>query len=325
MRKASKLKKSERSEISILLERGYSMRAIGKALNRSPNTISYEVKENSTLGVYDPIKAQAKARVDARKRRYQWAKITQNTELERCVIQGLEKHWNPDEISKRMRLERKPWYASKTAIYDWLRSNRGQRYCPLLYSKRYRRKPRVKKIERVMIPERTPIQSRPVGASHRTRYGHWEADAVVSCRGGTGALAVAAERKSRLVLAQKVSRLSPGKYADTLTGMLECAKVESITFDNGQENREHQRLETDTFFCDPYSSWQKGTVENANKMIRRYLPRGTNFADVPQSYVDQAIRIINNKPRKILGYRTALEVASASGVLLSNASVLIQG
>ena len=325
MRKANKLKKSERSEISILLGRGYSMRAISKALNRSPNTISYEVRENSTLGVYDPIKASAKARVDARRRRYQWAKITQNTELERYVVQGLENHWNPDEISKRMKLEKKPWYASKTAIYDWLQSNRGQQYCPLLYSKRYRKKKHTKKTERVMIPGRTPIQSRPAGADNRSRYGHWEADAIVSCKGGSGALAVTAERKSRLILAQKVKNLSPGRYAETLNGMLEYAKVGSITFDNGMENRNHQNLDVPTFFCDPYSSWQKGTVENANKMIRRYLPKGTNFAEVPQSYVDEAIRIINNKPRKILGYKTALEVASASGVLLSNESVLIQG
>ena len=325
MRKANKLKKSERSEISILLGRGYSMRAISKALNRSPNTISYEVRENSTLGVYDPIKASAKARVDARRRRYQWAKITQNTELERYVVQGLENHWNPDEISKRMKLEKKPWYASKTAIYDWLQSNRGQQYCPLLYSKRYRKKKHTKKTERVMIPGRTPIQSRPAGADNRSRYGHWEADAIVSCKGGSGALAVTAERKSRLILAQKVKNLSPGRYAETLNGMLEYAKVGSITFDNGMENRNHQNLDVPTFFCDPYSSWQKGTVENANKMIRRYLPKGTNFAEVPQSYVDEAIRIINNKPRKILGYKTALEVASASGVLLSNESALIQG
>ena len=325
MRKASKIKKAERSELSILLKRGYSMRAIAKALERSPNSISYEIKENSTDGVYDPMKADAKARVDARRRRYQWAKITQNRELEKYVIKGLEAHWNPDEISKRMKDEKQPFYASKTAIYDWLRSNRGQRYCPLLYSKRYYRKPRVKKTERVMIPNRTPIQSRGAGAENRTRFGHWEADAIVSCKGGSGGLAVGVERKSRLLLAQKVSNLSPQRYANTLKDMFENTKVESVTLDNGQENRDHQSLAVDTFFCDPYSSWQKGTVENANKMIRRYLPKGTDFALVSQSYVDEIVRIINNKPRKILGYKTALEVASASGVLLSNEGVLIQG
>ena len=325
MKRRNKLSKAERSEIAILLERGYSMRAIAKGLDRSPNTISYEIKEHSTLGLYDPRKAAAKAREDLRRRRYQWAKITQNTELEKYVIKGLEVHWNPDEISKRMRLDKQPWYVSKTAIYDWLRSNRGQRYCPLLYSKRYRKKKHTKKTERVMIPERTQIYSRGAGAENRSRYGHWEADAIVSCKGGTGALAVTAERKSRLIMAQKVPSLSPRIYAGTLKSMFENAKVESVTFDNGQENRSHQELEVDTFFCDPYSSWQKGTVENANKMIRRYLPKGTNFAEVPQSYVDEVIRIINNKPRKILGYKTALEVASASGVLLSNENVLIQG
>ena len=101
----------------------------------------------------------------------------------------------------------------------------------------------------------------------------------------------------------------------------------SETFDNGIENKAHMTLGIYTFFCDAYSSWQKGGVENANKMLRRYFPKGTNFREVTQKQVDHAVFLINNKPRKILGYKTALEVARDGGILkdINQPTVLIGG
>jgi len=315
MKQSKKIDKVERFEISILLEKKYSHRAIARALGRSHNTISYEIKENSTSGIYDPMKAHAKAMAGRKYRRFQWSKIRANTKLEQYIIQKLKAHWNPDEIAGAMRRAHLPFSVSKTAIYEWLYSAWGQRYCHLLYSKRYRKKPRKPKKTRTMIPARISIEMRPRGAINRTRYGHWEGDAMVSGKLGTGALAVASERKSRLIRARVVRSLSPAPYAQTLQQMTREDKVSSWTFDNGLENKKHQELTAPVFFCDPYSSWQKGGVENANKMIRRYLPKGTNFANVSQSKVDKIVSIINNKPRKILGYKTALAVASAGGVL----------
>ena len=106
--------------------------------------------------------------------------------------------------------------------------------------------------------------------------------------------------------------------------MLANKKALSITQDNGIENRDHRELGISTFFCDPYSSWQKGGVENANKMIRRYIPKGTDLASLPQEYLDQIVSVINRKPRKILQYRSALEVAMRAGIIEST-SVLIEG
>ena len=306
-------------EIAILLDKDYSFREIAYVLNRSPNTVSYEVKSNSTNGEYDPIKANAKARLRKRMSKLQWMKIEENKELKRYIIVGLENHWNPDEISGRMRKEKQPFYASKTAIYEWLRSNRGQYYCQYLYSKRYRRKPREpNKTTRVMIPERVSIDKRFLGAGNRTRYGHWEKDTVVSRKGDRSSLAVAQERKSRLIVAQKTETMSPVEHLKTTKIMLSGLTVKSISFDNGIENKNHQELGLPTFFCDPYSSWQKGGVENGNKMIRRYLPKRTALSEVSQNQIDHIVSIINNKPRKILGYRTALEVARQGGVLLEN-------
>lgn len=168
-----------------------------------------------------------------------------------------------------------------------------------------------------MIPNRVPLEKRFLGADNRTRYGHWEDDTIVSRKGCSGGLSTASERKSRLVNATIVASMSTSEHMNTIQRQISMYKTLSITFDNGIENKQHQSLGVPTFFCKPYASWQKGGVENANKMIRRYFPKGTNFRQISQRKVDVAVSLINNKPRKILGYKTALEVASACGMINS--------
>lgn len=317
MKKNQKLKRVERLEIAILLEKRYSLRMIGRALGRSPNAISYEIREKSTHGVYDPLKADAKARFRKRMAKYQRKKINENDCLRNYIIEKLMLHWNPDEISGSMRKEKQPFYASKTAIYEWLYSVQGQKYCQYLYSKRYTKKKRkTKKIRRVMIPERVGLEKRFLGSTHRTRYGHFEGDTVVSKRGGKGGMSVLSERKSRYLIAKKLNSLSPTENLQKIQDMQRNMSMKSITFDNGIENKRHKEIGIPTFFCDPYSSWQKGGVENGNKMLRRYFPKGTDFSEISQKEIDTAVRIINQKPRKILGYRSAFEVAQENGVLL---------
>lgn len=314
-------------EISILRSRDFTIREIAEKMERSPNTISYELRKNKVNGKYNPKKAEAKSRLRKRMRRLQWMKIEHNQDLKKYIIKGLEQKWNPDEISGRMKLEKKPWYVSKNSIYRWLYSNRGQRYCPLLYSKRHYRKKRRGSKKRTLIPNRIDISARFLGAENRTRYGHWEKDAVVSRSGVSASLAVAEERKSRLYLARKVRNMSPVSHEIETKRMLENKKSLSITRDNGIENIHHQDNPVPSFFCEAYSSWQKGSIENANKLIRIFFPKGTDFRFVTQAEVDRAIAIINNKPRKILKYKTALEVASAAGIItdIKSVSVLIQG
>jgi transposase, IS30 family len=326
MNKREKLKKSERDEIEILLGKGYSLRSIARVLNRSPNTISYEIRTNGGRTGYRAQYAQQYARTRAKDKRWQWSKIEHTPALRAYVIAGLTAHWNPDEISGKMRRDHVPFYASKTAIYDWLRSVYGQRYVPLLYSRRYYRKKREPKTARVMIPGRVSIDERFSGATNRTRYGHWEGDTMVSGKktGSTAAISVMYERKTRLIAAQRIENLKPASHTGALIRMLANKKALSITQDNGIENRDHRGLGIPAFFCDPYSSWQKGGVENANKMIRRYVPKRTDFASVSQEMIDHAVSVINGKPRKILRYRTALEVATAAGVIQKK-SVLIEG
>ncbi|OGG93938.1 hypothetical protein A2609_02205 [Candidatus Kaiserbacteria bacterium RIFOXYD1_FULL_47_14] len=319
------LTRAERLEIGILLlEKGYSGRSVARALNRSPNTISYEIRKNSTLGAYDPLKADAKARVRKHYRKLEWSKIEADPDLKKFVVRKLKKHWNPDEIAGYLKRTKAPAYVSKTAIYIWLCTSRVERYCELLYSKRKRVKKQKPKIKKTLIPNRIGIAERFAGADNRTRGGHWERDTITGRRGTTCGLATAQERKSRLVVACKVESMRSIEHLAADRTMFEDMKTLSVSRDNGIENREHEALGIPSFFCDPYSSWQKGGIENANKMLRRYFPKGTDFSEVSQGEVDRAVRLINEKPRRILGYRSSLAEAMRLDII-KKSSVLILG
>lgn len=326
MAKKPKLNRVERLEIKVLLDKGYSLRAIARSLGRGHNTVSYEVNVNGGIEGYNPINANIYAKMRKKDTRREWSKIEHDAELKTYIIEKLQKHWNPDEISGRMKKEKKPWYISKTAIYEWLWSEYGQQYCEHLYSRRYRKKKQEKKTERVMIPNRVGIAKRPRAANDRTESGHWERDTVVSRKGCKGGVSVGSERLSRLIDATKVKSMSTFEHMGAIERQKERYTTLTETFDNGIENKAHETLGIPTYFCEPYSSWEKGGVENANKMLRRYFPKDTNFRTVSQKLIDQIVSIINNKPRKILGYKTALEVARECDIIKNiNGSVLIEG
>ena len=325
MRKRKKLNKEERLELAILKKKGYSVRSIASVMNRSPSTISRELRRNvfHKEKKYDPHRANHKAYVRKKYSRFEWKKINKDKELKEFIISCLKCHWNPDEIAGYMKKNRTPFYASKTAIYDWLYSTGGSPYCNHLYSKRYVKKKRKPKTKRTMIPNRVGIERRMAGASNRTRCGHLEADTVVSGKCGKGALLVATDRKSRYVHIERLSGMKPKETSEKMQKIMAKQRVSSITFDNGIENKDHEDLGIPTFFCDPYSSWQKGSVENANKMIRRYIPKGSDISKVSEERVKEIQDIINKKPRKILGYRSAYDVMIERRVLTE--SVAIEG
>lgn len=304
MRVFKYLSSGERSEIEILKAKGYSIREIGRVLGRSPNTISLELKR--VPSGYRASYAKIYARTTLKNRRLQWSKIESIPELKKYVILGLKKNWNPDEISGRMKKEKKPWYVSKSAIYEWLETVRGERYKKYLYAYRPGRRHKKKDGLHGQILHMIPIEMRK---NERTRYGHWESDLVVSGRSGIGGLSTHVERKSRLLVVQKVNNLSSLEKQKTLVPLVQDYNVKSITFDRGHENARHYELNVKTYFCNAYHSCEKGGVENANKMIRKFFPKKTDFSSVSQEEVNRIVSIINNKPRKLLGYMTATEVA----------------
>jgi IS30 family transposase len=317
MKSRTELTQAERDEIFILQGKGYSGRAISRALGRGHNTVSYELKHNSSKGVYNPKKAHTKAIVTKQKRRFNYTKIERYTDLKQFIIDKLKVAWNPDEIAGYLKKHKKeyPWQISKTAIYLWLRTSRGERYCQYLYSKRKKVKRRKATRKRELIPERVSIHKRSVSIDNRTVGGHWEGDTVVSKGGTRGGVSTISERVSKLFNARKVTSMRPAEHAQAQLYMMRDKKVLSVTYDNGIENRDHKALGVPTYFCDPYSSWQKGGNENGNKLLRRFWPKGTDFNQVTQKELDATVLLINEKPRRSLGYRSALEVATKRGIV----------
>ncbi len=313
------LKQTKRDRIQALLESGHQQKDIASVLGIDKSTVSREISRNrrkirqaggTINGRYEADIAQHKAYLRRYYAKWRWKKINQDDRLREYIAQGLKNHWSPDELSGRMRQEKQPFYASKTAIYEWLYTGRGRKYCQYLYSKRQRRKKRKSKTKKTLIPNRKGLELRPKGAINKTRYGHFEGDTVVSGRktGSQSGLSVIFGRKEKYLDIRKIPNLKPDSNNRAICSMAEDLNIESLTLDNGIENTKHEKLSIPTYFCDPYSAWQKGGVENAIKMIRRFIPKG---ADIGQ-YSDQDIKIItdilNNKPRKSLHCRTPLEV-----------------
>ena len=331
-KKYEHLNQAKRDRLQAMLDSGLRQNKIAEILKVDPATISREVARNRKrvrkkggviLGAYESEAAEHKAQVRRERSKYQCMKIEKNNELRSYIIDNLKQYWNPDEISGRRRDNNEPFYASKSGIYKWLRSGYGQYYCRYLYTGRYsQRKRRKNKTKRIMIPNRIGLGLRPLGATNRTRYGHYEADTMVSAKEtkSKAALSVSYERKAKYIDARKIKNMKPGSHNQALLDMLKNKKALSLTQDNGIENTRHQELGLPTYFCDPYSSWQKGGVENAIKMIRRFIPKGSDINDYSDEDVILILDILNSKPRKSLGYKTPKEVMMKNNLFKNTSS-----
>ena len=301
--------KNNRTELSILLKKGYSYRDIGKAIKKNPSSISREVKKNSVNGVYDPDKAQHKAYVKRKYSKYQGMKVWENYEIWSYVEEKMRKFWSPEAIAGRLKIDTNGRLSVKAdTIYKYLYSSYGQHLCCYLKSHRYyKRKRKSKKVKKEFIPNRVSIEERPNIINHRRRYGDYEGDTMGRPKWASSeTLTVTRERKSRKLFALKVPRL---KYVVEGFGiMLNDLNVLSFTLDNGLENIRYEKLNVSTFFCHPYSSWEKGSVEQGIGLIRQFIPKKSDLKNYTQSDIDAIIDIINNRPLKCLNWKTPNEV-----------------
>lgn len=306
---------AERSEIAILHAKGFSDREIGEALGRDHTVIGRERKRNGTRRGYDPRVAKVRARQRRRYSKYQGMKVRERPALQKFIVEKMESGWTPEEIAGRIKhVEEHLPYVSAKGIYKWLYSIHGQRHCHLLVSQRMRPRKRYKHEGRRLIPDRIGIEKRPQGANNRSRYGHYEADTMVSGKrhDSTTALSVMHERKARYVRLRKIPNLKPATFADALKKTGNDLLMKTMTFDNGIENRDHmdvaEALHVKTFFCQPYHSWEKGGVENTIGRIRRYIPKGTDIAGYSDEDLARVEHWLNHTPRKCLNFKTPYEI-----------------
>jgi IS30 family transposase len=310
----------ERESILKMRSEQKNMTDIADHLGRSCGTISRELSRNiSSTGEYKPHLAQRYYR----KRRTESKEpylLEENGRLRRYVVGKLKKYLSPEQISGRIEIDYRDdnrMRVSPLTIYSWIQRDKGvggKLYTYLRQGHRKRRKKYGSLRNQGQIPDKRPICERPKSVDSRKDIGHWEGDTVVGKSHGSF-VTTHVERKSRYLLIGKVN----DKTADSVNATtrqlfrkIPKSKRKTMTFDNGKEFARFKELEKSVGFCcyfaDPYSSYQRGTNENTNGLLRQFFPKGTDFNEISKGEIDKVAALINNRPRKCLNYRTPHEV-----------------
>jgi len=319
------LSSHERDVLAVLRSRGQSLRQIAAVLRRSPSTLARELRRNAPpiyTGYYLAHKAQARA--EARSRASRTHRRLKQEGIRRYVEHRLRVGWSPELIAGRLPMRRAGASISHEAIYQWIYAE-ARHLIPYLVRAYRTRQPRgySRKHQRTHIPARVSIRQRPPHVLGRRRIGHWETDTMVS-RCSPQALQVTVERKTRYVRLAQLTKKGAREMSTALTRRLSRYPQRmrrSLTYDNGSENTEHvhtnQVLGTRSYFCEPFHSWERGTVENTIGLVRRFFPKQTDLAQISKSRVQSVERWLNHRPRKCLGFRTPAEAFKAAGVALA--------
>ena len=304
----------ERMEIGILLRKGYTAVDIAAEVGRHPSTVYREIRRNAVSGSYQSLKADHKSYVRRRNAKYQCMSIIGDMKLreyiDRCL---LDKNWSPEQVAGRIARETGMEPVSAPSIYKYIRSVYGRKLeYELDLAKRKRTKRHQRKV--TQLEGRVFIDARPEAVSMRQQYGHWEADFIVSGKNyGTTSLFVLHERVSRYTIIRKLSGRTIKEVEDTLVAMTKSiGPFKTLTIDNDIAFARHFKLSeivgAPVFFTHPYHSWEKGGVENANRLIRRFVPKSCDIATFTDGDIQKVQDWMNNMPRKVLSYDTSSEM-----------------
>lgn len=302
----------ERRLIHQWKQEGFNQRKIAGLLSRAPSTISRELKRNTGQRGYRPRQAQAFA--DKRAKRPGRRRFTDvvRKDVEEKLVQG----WTPEIICERARLEGRA-HVCKETVYKYVYEDASKggdlwKHLPRAKRRRKRRCPRQDGRRRGVIPGRRGIETRPAEVELRTKVGHWEGD-LVAGKNADGYLVTLVERVTRFALVG----WSPSKEADVVApviiGLFTEANtpIDGVTFDNGKEFARHEliarALQADVYFARPYHSWERGTNENTNGLIRRIYPKESSFEDIGKEDLRRIDLFLNDRPRKCLGWMTPRE------------------
>ncbi len=291
---------------------GLSIRQIGEALCRSASTISRELKRNADKG--DGRYRVEKADSYARARRWRSRQGSQFKASEVAVHELLGRKWSPEQISGRLR-KRRGMRIGTSTIYRWLAKDKAKGGMNWLQtrqlSRRYRKGYRVRDLRGRMSGKR-PLSERPRPTNDRSEVGHLEGDTVMG-KDGRHCLLTLVDRMTRgtrilKLPARQAAEVNKALISEVRSGRL---KIKSLTLDNGTEFHGFKELEDklgiEVYFAQPYHSWERGTNENTNGLIRQYLPKGSCFRQLTQRQCDKVERDLNDRPRKVLGFSTPNE------------------
>ena len=318
----------ERKYLQKLLSEGKKIREIARTLERSPSTISREIKRNRAK--YKPHRKvdnpywynhwRAQNLYTERRRKHQKRAIKQGSQAWDFIVFGLNHYWSPEQICGRWHKEypnEKPLHFS--TIYRYV--NDGE--FPGIRRKTHLRRRGKRKVRRItnnntIHPDRTiPQWSEEI--RQRARIGDWEGDTVYGGI-GKGLLVTQVDRRSRLLRAGLLAKRDALLTKETIVDLLKGLPVESISLDNGSEFSEfrelEKELETEVYFAEPHKPWQRGTNENTNDLLRFFFQKGFDFRTITQAEVDIVVALINSRPRKCLNWKTPAEVFWEESVAL---------
>lgn len=305
----------DRQTIEIQLKRWTNKSEIAKLLDKHKSTISREIKLNSVVKKWTKRKQYLakEAHLKSYLRRYycktQSMKINMNSELRLFIIYHLRRRdilpspkiiaklWNEKQDDKKKHI-------THTSIYSWLETGMWDKYKSLLLYK-YKWYKKVKAVKWSRILWRIGLDQRPKKANDRTECWHIEADLIVSPKWFKWALLTLVDRKTRLPRVFKLKDKTSENIMKLIAWIKDEIWIKSVTFDNWMEFAKHQLLHEiwiDTFFCEPYHSWEKWSIENLNRIIRRFFPKWTIFDNISKEKIRSICQIIADTPREILGF-----------------------
>lgn len=325
-KKNRRLTLKERVQIETLLKENKTKADIAKKLNRSRSTISREVNRfgSNPIVDYDSYLAHWCAKEDYLNKR-NLDKISTYSRLKFFVYKGLLSQWTPEQISGRLKdlYPNDPIMSiSHEAIYRHIytrpQASLNKKLIKLLVRKKTRRRPPKKRRGTgSKIINQVSIEQRPEHIQLREETGHWEGDLMIG-KNQKSAIGTIVERKSRYTIIIKLNSRKSDEVAKMFSkklNQLHQIFKKSMTYDNGIEMAKHEKITQKTgmkiYFAHPYSSWERGTNENTNGLIRRYLPKGTDFNKIDEKQLEIIQEKLNNRPRKIIGFKTPKEMMNS--------------
>lgn len=320
----SHLNADSRLKLEAWKEAGLSHGEIARRLGCHVATVGRELERNGELRShwYDAKKAEKLSRARRKEaNRETHVKLLVGSWLALFVEEKLKAHWSPEQIAGRLKHERKET-VSHERIYVWIYHERKDLIPLLRHSKKRRHRRRNGTRQREIRREEAKkkrIDTRPKDIEKRKELGHWEGDTIVG-KEKTQRILTHVERKSRFTCADKIARATAESIHRASVKRLRRfpkRKRKTSTYDNGIEFSQHEKTERDAnikiYFAYPYHSWERGTNENINGLLREFFPKGSPFKDVTQRDLDRAVRFLNTRPRKCLKYRTPEEVFNERG------------
>jgi len=299
----------QRYEIEAYLKVDYGFAAIGRKIERERSVVSREIDRNGGRKRYDADKAMDRY-LKGRKR----SPYKLNKTMKEQIEEGICSDKSPEQIVGESKRKMIPM-VSHEIIYQYVYSEKqqgGSLYTHLRHQHKKRRKRSGSYSKRGQIKNRTPISQRPVEVENRTTFGHWEGDLVLGTK-SKGVMITLVERKSGYTRIKKVASKQEAVVSQGLIEMIQDNQlpVITLTLDNGKEFAGHQKVTqattTQIFFANPYHSWERGTNENTNGLIRQYFPKGYDFSDEPENKFRNVEDKLNNRPRKRLDFLSPIE------------------